>query len=278
MATDAGRCRRCSSFVRTENGCCCFVGPEGLISRGCCAANRGASKCTGGVCSPTAAALCLCRGFIFCAAAVLACLRACKQHNTALFTFPSLPPSLRLPACPADYRFELAVSLGMLDLALELAGQSDSEAKWSQLGELALGSGQLEVAQQCFGRAKDLGGLLLLHSSHADAKGMGELAALAGGLRRQSSGCGAQLSAVHAALWERCLGTAGLASSGCRQCCWQSPTADAGPSLFPLCFVPLTCIASLLPPCLPPSLFLPCRGRGQAEHCVHLPLFAGQAG
>ncbi|KAI3425793.1 hypothetical protein D9Q98_007768 [Chlorella vulgaris] len=89
-------------------------------------------------------------------------------------------------ATDADYRFELAVSLGMLDLALELAGQSDSEAKWSQLGELALGSGQLEVAQQCFGRAKDLGGLLLLHSSHADAKGMGELAALAEAAGKQN--------------------------------------------------------------------------------------------
>lgn len=33
---------------------------------------------------------------------------------------------------------------------------------------------------QCFTRAKDLGGLLLLHSSHSDAAGMDQLATLAG--------------------------------------------------------------------------------------------------
>lgn len=36
-------------------------------------------------------------------------------------------------------------------------------------------------ALQCFSRAKDLGGLLLLHSSHGDAAGMDQLATLAGG-------------------------------------------------------------------------------------------------
>jgi hypothetical protein len=58
---------------------------------------------------------------------------------------------------------------------------ADSESKWRQLGELALNGGQLEVAQRCFAKAKDLGGLLLLHSSHADAGGMAELAQMAGG-------------------------------------------------------------------------------------------------
>eukprot|EP00887_Chlorella_sp_A99_P008053 scaffold12.g8053.t1 len=44
---------------------------------------------------------------------------------------------------------------------------------------LLLSSGRLEVAEQAFVRAKDLGGLLLLRSSRADAAGMGELATLA---------------------------------------------------------------------------------------------------
>jgi coatomer subunit beta' len=81
------------------------------------------------------------------------------------------------------------VSLGLLDLALELAAQSDSESKWRQLGELALSSGQLDVARRCFVRAKDLGGLLLLHSSHADAAGLGELAAMAGERTIGQEGC-----------------------------------------------------------------------------------------
>ncbi len=48
-------------------------------------------------------------------------------------------------ATDPDYRFDLAVSLGELDVALELAEQSGSDLKWRQLGELALTSGKLQV-------------------------------------------------------------------------------------------------------------------------------------
>ena len=49
-------------------------------------------------------------------------------------------------ATDADYRFELAVQLGRLDTALQLAETSDSEGKWRQLGELALSSGKLQAS------------------------------------------------------------------------------------------------------------------------------------
>lgn len=45
----------------------------------------------------------------------------------------------------------------------------------TQLGELALSAGRLDVAEAAFRRAKDLGGLLLLLSSRADADGMAEV-------------------------------------------------------------------------------------------------------
>lgn len=48
-------------------------------------------------------------------------------------------------ATEPDYRFELAVHLGKLDTALSIAEGADSEAKWRQLGELALANGQLTV-------------------------------------------------------------------------------------------------------------------------------------
>lgn len=48
-------------------------------------------------------------------------------------------------ATDPDYRFELAVQLGELDLALSIAGESGTEHKWRQLGELALSAGKLEV-------------------------------------------------------------------------------------------------------------------------------------
>ena len=48
-------------------------------------------------------------------------------------------------ATDPDYRFDLAVSLGELGIALQLAEQSGSELKWRQLGELALSAGKLQV-------------------------------------------------------------------------------------------------------------------------------------
>lgn len=56
-----------------------------------------------------------------------------------------LPEKALEIATDVDYRFELAVQLGLLDTALEIAQSSESEAKWRQLGELALSSGKLEV-------------------------------------------------------------------------------------------------------------------------------------
>lgn len=38
----------------------------------------------------------------------------------------------------ADHRFDLAVQLGHLELAEEIAKEADSEHKWRQLGDLAL--------------------------------------------------------------------------------------------------------------------------------------------
>ena len=48
-------------------------------------------------------------------------------------------------ATDPDYRFELAVQLGKLDTALEIAETADSEGKWRQLSELAMSSGKLQV-------------------------------------------------------------------------------------------------------------------------------------
>lgn len=82
-------------------------------------------------------------------------------------------------ATDRDYQFELAVQLGRLELALELADGSENEGKWRQLGELALSRGRLEVAEAAFNKAKDLGGLLLLQSSKGSAAELRALAVMA---------------------------------------------------------------------------------------------------
>ncbi|DBB15486.1 TPA: hypothetical protein ACH3X3_003709 [Trebouxia sp. C0006] len=78
-------------------------------------------------------------------------------------------------ATDPDYKFELAVQLGKLDIALQIAETADSEGKWRQLSELAMSSGKLQVAEKCMWRAKDLSGLLLLYSAKGSAEGMQKL-------------------------------------------------------------------------------------------------------
>ena len=68
------------------------------------------------------------------------------MNNVAKFLESRGMPEQALEvATDVDYRFELAVQLGRLETALEIAGESDSESKWKQLGELAMSSGKLDV-------------------------------------------------------------------------------------------------------------------------------------
>lgn len=64
-----------------------------------------------------------------------------------------------------DHRFELALSLGELKLAYDIAVASDSEEKWKQLSHAATLRSELMLAGECLGRARDFGGLLLLATS-----------------------------------------------------------------------------------------------------------------
>lgn len=81
-----------------------------------------------------------------------------------------------LPCRFAFCRFDLAIQLGDLQIAADIANKLDTPAKWKQLGELALSRGQLELASDCLTKAKDMSGLLLM----AAAKVSLTLAALLG--------------------------------------------------------------------------------------------------
>nr|GMD37286.1 coatomer subunit beta'-2 isoform X1 [Ipomoea batatas] len=104
-----------------------------------------------------------------------------KEHHNSVARFLEsrgmVEEALEVATDP-DYRFELAIQLGMLDIAKEIALVAHSESKWKQLGELAMSSGMLELAEQCLKQANDLSGLLLLYSSLGDAEGITELISL----------------------------------------------------------------------------------------------------
>lgn len=79
-------------------------------------------------------------------------------------------------ATDPDYKFELAVQLGDLQVAKTIAEEADSEGKWKQLGEMALAEGNLSLAETCMKRAKDSAGLLLLQTASGSLAGMTQLA------------------------------------------------------------------------------------------------------
>lgn len=75
-----------------------------------------------------------------------------------------------------DHRFDLALQLGDLKTAYQLAGEADSEEKWKQLARVATAKSDLLLSGECLGRAKDYGGLLLLASAAGSGHMMQRLA------------------------------------------------------------------------------------------------------
>jgi coatomer subunit beta' len=79
-------------------------------------------------------------------------------------------------ATDPEHKFELALALNQLDIALTLAKEADVEHKWKTVGDAALAAWDVPLATQCFTHARDLGSLLLLHSSTSDKDGLSSLA------------------------------------------------------------------------------------------------------
>ncbi|CCX29585.1 coatomer WD associated region-domain-containing protein [Pyronema domesticum] len=75
-----------------------------------------------------------------------------------------------------EHRFELALAVGSLDNALQLARELDTEHKWKVVGDAALQSWNLVLAEECFTNAKDTGSLMLLYTATGNAEGLKTLA------------------------------------------------------------------------------------------------------
>lgn len=79
-------------------------------------------------------------------------------------------------ATDPEHKFDLSLALNQLDTALELARAADVEHKWKTVGDAALTAWDVALAAECFTHAKDLGSLLLVHSSTGDRDGLAALA------------------------------------------------------------------------------------------------------
>ncbi|KNE54788.1 hypothetical protein AMAG_00742 [Allomyces macrogynus ATCC 38327] len=78
-----------------------------------------------------------------------------------------------------DHKFELAMQARALDVAMSLAAELATPAKWRQLADAALAAWRFDVAEECLLRGDDLEGLLLLYLSSGNAAGLQRVADLA---------------------------------------------------------------------------------------------------
>ncbi|KAJ1658998.1 Coatomer subunit beta' [Dispira simplex] len=78
-----------------------------------------------------------------------------------------------------EHQFDLALQLGQMQIARDIAEKSDTAAKWKLLGNAALTAFKLPLARDCLVRANDLSGLLLYYTSVGSKSGLEDLAQLA---------------------------------------------------------------------------------------------------
>ena len=117
------------------------------------------------------------RGDLDSAQSLLAEIPADQMNKIARFLEGQGHKDLALEvAIDPEHRFDLALGLGNLEIALELAREADVEHRWKTVGDAALAAWDMRLAAECFEHAKDLGSLLLLHSSTGDKNALKKLA------------------------------------------------------------------------------------------------------
>ena len=103
-----------------------------------------------------------------------------EQHNSIARFLESrglVSDALRIATDP-DFKFELAVQLGELDIAREIVEtEGANESKWKQLGELAMANGDLDLTNKCLEKSGDLSGQLLLATSAGSPETVKQLVA-----------------------------------------------------------------------------------------------------
>lgn len=95
-----------------------------------------------------------------------------KEHRTRVAHFlekQGFKEQALQVSTDSDHRFDLALQIGDLNVAIQLAREMENPQKWSQLAEVATKQNKFELVKECLERANDFGGLLLLATSSGDA-------------------------------------------------------------------------------------------------------------
>ena len=96
-------------------------------------------------------------------------------------------------ATDPEHRFDLALGLKNLPIALEIAKEQDTEHKYKMVGDAAMAGFDLKTAEEMFVLAKDIGSLLLLYTSSGNKERLVQVAS-------QAEGAGSH-NIAFAALW-----------------------------------------------------------------------------
>jgi len=67
-----------------------------------------------------------------------------------------------------NHKFELALTLNLVDDAFKIAEQQVSVEKWKKVGDIALSRGLFSLAETCYDKSSDYNSLLLFYSSYGD--------------------------------------------------------------------------------------------------------------
>lgn len=94
-------------------------------------------------------------------------------------------------ATDLEHRFDLALSLNNLPIALEITRAADVEHRWKTVGDAAMAAWDVSLAEECFIHAKDLSSLLLVYTATCNTAGLRTLVqqAEAAGLHNIAFSC-----------------------------------------------------------------------------------------
>jgi len=96
-----------------------------------------------------------------------------KEHRTRVAHFlekQGFKSQALQVSTDADHKFDLALQIGDLEIALKLARESENSQKWSQLADVASSKNNMSLVKECMQKANDLSGLLLLSTASGDAQ------------------------------------------------------------------------------------------------------------
>lgn len=128
-----------------------------------------------------------------------------KEHRTRVAHFLEKQgfkeQALQVSTDP-DHKFDLALQIGELDIALKLAREAENSQKWSQLADVASRRNNMALVKECMQKANDFSGLLLLSTASGDAQVLEEVGATSSAQGRHNI---AFLSAFLRSDVERCL-------------------------------------------------------------------------